>query len=288
MANSTSIRLVALALLTALFCGASFGAEDIPTPTAGAKSVQYKRADANFYAHGDVMKADPGAVILPPTAFAQNGDTYTYTPKKKAPKFIYAEIPNDWVEPITPPDMPASLNIAPDVMQIREPHGDVQVAMPNAPANFAPAADGQPLPNGAVVKTGANSTAAILFGGVDSARLMPNSEAAVQHAVASTSRAAEVDLTTGGVFSKVGTQVGVQGDYQVHTPRGAVLAQGGDFATLLTDDRIDVWVSQGTVDLLQPDGKKVGAATGDGTGPRSSSSAIPRSARARCKPTPLR
>ena len=265
----TSLRcLLALALLPAFLCRAAFGAEDLPTPPAATgKSVQYKRADDKFYARGDVLNANPGALILPPTAFAQNGDTYTYTPTKKAPKILYAEVPNDWIEPITPPDMPASLNIAPDAMQIREPHGDVEVAQPNAPTTFSPAVDGQPLPNGAVVKTGADSTAAILFGGVDSARLMPNSEAAVQQAVASTSRAAEVDLTVGGVFSKVGTQIGVQSDYQVHTPYGTALASGGDFVTYTTTGRVDIWVAQGTVDLLQPDGKKFGSASSSGTGP---------------------
>ena len=266
MANPT-LRSFLVPVLLALALGhAARGAEDIPSPGAATKGAQYKRVDGKFYAHGDILKGDPGAVILPPTALAQNGEIYTYTPKKKAPKFIYAEVPNDWIEPITPPDM-SPLNIAPDAMQVREPHGDVQVAMPSAPTSFSPAADGEPLPNGAVIKTGDNSTAAILFGGVDSARLMPNSEAAVQQAVASTSRAAEVDLTVGGVFSKVGTQVGVQSDYQVHTPYGTALAGGGDFVTLLTNNRIDLWVSAGTVQLLQPDGKKFGAATGDGRGP---------------------
>jgi len=265
MAYHPLLRVFILALIAVALGHAARAAEDIPTPGA-TKGAQYKRADAKFYAHGDVLRADPAAVILPPTAFAQNGEIYTYTPKKKAPKVIYAEVPNDWIEPITPPDM-SSLNIAPNAMQIREPRGDVQVAMPNAPATFAPAADGEPLPNGAVIKTGDNSTAAILFGGVASARLMPNSEAAVQQAVASTSRAEEVDLTVGGVFSKIGTQPGVQSDYQVHTPYGTALAAGGDFVTLLTNNRIDLWVSAGTVELLQPDGKKAGAVTGDGKGP---------------------
>ena len=232
-----------------------------------SKSVEYKRADTNFYARGDVLKSDPAAVILPPTAFAQNGDTYTFAPTKKAPKTVYVEASSDWIEPITPPDMPASLNIAPDAMQIREPQGDVQVAMPNVPTSFSPVTDGMTLPNGAVVKTGTNATAAILFGGVDSARLMPDSEAAVQQTVKPQSRSAEVDLTAGGVFSKVGTQAGVTSEFQVHTPFGTALAQAGDFAAITTSGRTDVWISQGTVELLQPDGKKFGVATSDGTGP---------------------
>ncbi len=264
MAIHSIVRLFVLTLLPVCLGSVAFGAEDVPS---APKSVQYKRADANFYAHGDVTKADPGAVILPPTAFAQNGDTYSYTPKKKAPKTVYIEAPIDWVEPITPPDMPATLNIAPDAMQIREPQGDVQIALPSAPTQFSPAANGMTLPNGAVVKTGANSTAAILFGGVDSARLMPNSEAAVQQTSQADSHSAEVDLTAGGVFSKVGTPVGITNAFQLHTPFGTALSQAGDFAAVTTSGRTDVWVSRGIVELLQPDGKKFGDVTADGTGP---------------------
>jgi len=163
--------------------------------------------------------------------------------------------------------MPASLGVPPDEMQIREPQGDVQAALPSAPANFVPVTDGMTLPNGAVVKTGADGTAAVLFGGVDSARLMPNSEAAVQQTVTAQSRSAEVDLTSGGVFSKVGTQIGVKGDYSVHTPCAAAVAQGGDFVTLATHNRTDVWVAQGTVQLVPVPGsvsKNDLVATSDG------------------------
>ncbi len=235
-------------------------------PPPAPKSADYKRADQQFYPRGDVLRADPGAVILPATAFMQNGDTYTFTPKKKAPKTLYVEAPTDWIEPITPPNMPASLDIPPDQMQIREPQGDVEVALPNAPTSFAPVSDGMTLPDGAVIKTGDNATAAILFGGVDSARLLPHSEAAVQQTVSPTTRTAELDLTAGAVFSKVGTQEGVAGEYQVHTPSGNAVAHGGDFATVLDSGRTDVWVFNGLVAMTAEDGKPAGSATSNGAG----------------------
>lgn len=229
---------------------------------------EYKRADANFYGKGDVVKMHPTAIIIPIGGYTRKGDSYLFAPKKKAPKDMYVETVSDWIEPITPPGA-TSLGIAPDVMQIREPQGDVQVALPSAPANFSPVTDNMTLPDGAVVKTGANGTAAVLFGGVDSARLMPNSEAAVQQTVTAQARSAEVDLTTGGVFSKVGTQVGVKGNYEVHTPQGNASTQGGDFVTLdyvAKTPHTDIWVAQGTVDLVQADGAKVGQVSSDGTG----------------------
>jgi len=253
-------RLILTPLLAAIMTGGVW-AMDAATETV--KTAEYERSDVNFYAKGDVVKAHPSAVIIPVGSFTQKGDSYFFTPKKKAPKDIYVETVNDWIEPITPPGA-TSLGIAPDAMQIREPQGDVQVALPSAPANFTPVTDGMTLPNGAVVKTGANGTAAVLFGGVDSARLMPNSAAAVQQTVTAQSRSAEVDLTTGGVFSKVGTQVGVKGDYAVHTPFGNAVAQGGDFVTIISGSRTDVWIAQGIVELKPPDGNSVLGVKGAG------------------------
>ena len=287
-------RLILLPVLATAALGAVRATED------GSSLVppsEYKQADASFYATSDVLRAHPSAAIISEGKIAQpegvaksilvlwhrsekastanisqagyrQGDSYFLTlPGKKTPKTVYFESVNDWIEPITPPDMPASLGVAPDAMQIREPQGEVQVALPSAPATFAPATDGMTLPNGAVVKTGARGTAAVLFGGVDSARLMPNSAAAVQQTVTDKSRSAEVDLTAGGVFSKVGTQVGVKGKYEVHTPFGNAEAQGGDFATITTANRVDVWIAQGTVSLEEPNSKKAATATSDGTGP---------------------
>lgn len=275
------IRFILLQLLlTATMTGGVWATENgpqlpepIPTvqppPDAAVKPgpSEYKRSDTNFYPKGDIVKSHSSAIIIPIGGYSQKDDSYFFTPKKKAPKEMYVETLNDWIEPITPPDMPASLGVPPDAMQIREPQGDVQIALPSAPANFAQATDGMTIPNGAVVKTGGNGTAAVLFGGVDSARLMPNSEAAMQQTVTAQSRSAEVDLTTGGVFSKVGTQEGVTGEYEVHTPFGNAIAHGTDFVTIISGSRTDVWVAQGTVQLEHPDSKIGDAVASDGTGP---------------------
>jgi len=235
--------------------------------SAAAKPAEYKRADSNFYWKGDVLKAEPTAVIIPAGNYIQKGDSYTIPGHANAPKEVYIQVVNDWVEPITPPDMPASLGVAPDAMQIREPQGDVQVALPSAPANFTKATEGMPIPNGSVIKTGADGTAAVLFGGVNSARLTPNSQAAVQQTVTSQLRSTEVDLTAGAVFSKVGLRPGEKQDYQVHTPFGVAAAKGTDFVSVAMPARTDVWIAQGVVQLNQTDGKLVGTVTSEGTGP---------------------
>ena len=265
-----ALRFILLPIFVAAIGSAAWAMEEGPdvatSKTPNSKSAEYKRSDANYYLKSDILKVNPIAVIIPKGGYTQQDDSYFFTPKIKAPKTLQFEVLNDWIEPITPPDAPPTLSMPPDAMQIREPQGNVRVALPSAPGNFTPVADGMPLVNGAVVKTGANATAAVLFGGVFSARLMPNSAAAVQQTVTATSRVVEVDLTSGGVFSKVGQQVGVKGEYSVHTPFGNAVARGTDFVTITTANRTDVWVAQGTVSLEPPDSKAGQMATSDGTG----------------------
>ena len=262
-------RLILISLLAGAASHGAWAMEGLPEGAKGSiPAAEYKRNDMSLYLKSDVLKVHPTAVIMAAGSYSQKGDSYFITPHIKAPKTLYIEVLNDWVESITPPNMTTALAMPPDEMQIREPQGDVEVALPSAPASFAPVTDGMTIPNGAVVKTGSDGTAAILFGGVDSARLIPNSEAAVQQTVASQSRAAEVDLTTGCVFSKVGTQVGVKGDYEVHTAKAILTAKGTDFVTTATQASTEVWMAQGTVELVPTSGSQTAAetVTADGTG----------------------
>lgn len=278
MATHFPFRFLSLFLLVSFaLCGSVRAMEDpnmeppkpVKPPTYMKRPLgptEYKRVDPSAYPKSELLVLRPDAVIIPQGKYEVRDGAYYFMPKVRAPKELFFETTSDWVEPITPPDMPASLGVPPDQMQIREPQGDVEVALPSAPANFTPATANMTVPNGAVIKTGDNSTAAVLFGGVDSARLMPDSAAAVQQTVTPESRSAEVDLTTGGVFSKVGTQLGVAGTYAVHTPFGNASAQGGDFVTITTGSRTDVWVAAGRVRLDDANDTKVGELTSDGTG----------------------
>jgi biopolymer transport protein ExbD len=234
---------------------------------AWGREAEYKTADQNFYLRASVLKAYPSAVILSPGQYRQQGDSYFITPRHKAPQEIYITVTKDWLEPVTPPNMPASLGIAPDVMQIREPQGDVEVATPDNPTNFVPATEALPIPNGTVVKTGADGTAAVLFGGIDSARLIPGTQALVQQTVTPQLRSTRVDLKAGAVFSKVGLRPGEKQDYQVHTPFGVAAAKGTDFVCVAMPDRTDVWIAQGTVQFDQPDGQTIGTIKADHKSP---------------------
>ncbi|HUB68391.1 MAG TPA: FecR family protein [Candidatus Methylacidiphilales bacterium] len=233
---------------------------------AATPSPEYKRADTNFYWKGDVLKVDPSAVIIPPGGYTRQGDLYFLTGRKHGPKVVYAQVMNDWIEPITPPDV-KSLGIPSDVMEVREPQGDVQVALPSAPAMFVPVQDGMTLANGSVVKTGANGTAAVVFGGVESARFIPNSTGAVQQSLTPGLRSTEIDLTRGAVFSKVGKPLGEKEDYTIKTIYGVAAARGTDFVAVAMPSRTDVWIAEGTVQLNQPSGAMVGRISAEGAGP---------------------
>ena len=227
-------------------------------PVCGEPETQseYRQADTNFYLRGDLYKADPGALILSNDAATNIGGSYLINTRPHPPQFLYLQQTQEWLEPITPPNMPASLNCPSDAMQVREPQGDVQVALPAAPASFHAVRSGMTIPDGAVVRTGDNSSVAVLFGGVDSVRLAPNTQAAVQMKVTAGVRDAEVDIRSGMVFSKVGQRVGEREAYAVHTPFGIASAHGTDYVTIILSRRVDVWVAQGTVELASPDGAK--------------------------------
>jgi hypothetical protein len=225
---------------------------------ADDNTPEYRQADTNFYLKNDVLGADPDAVIVPPDAVTDLGGSFLVTAHRPAP-VVYLQQTRDWIEPITPPSMPTSLNIPTDAMQVREPQGDVQVALPSAPADFRSVEKGMTLPNGSVLKTGDNGSVAVLFGGVDSVRLAPDSQAAVQLAVTPGKRDAEVDIRSGIIFSKVGQRFGEKGSYEVHTPFGTASSHGSDFVTAVLPQRVDVWVAGGTVGLASPGGRKTSA-----------------------------
>ncbi len=222
--------------------------------SAAETQTEYKQADTSYYLRGEVFAADPAAPVIAPEAATNVGGTYLIATRGQAPRYVYLPETHDWIEPITPPSEPASLNIAPTAMQVREPQGTVQVALPTAPADFRDVDPGTPVPNGSTLRTGDSGSVAVLFGGVDSVRLAPNTLATVQMKVAGGLRDVEVDVRGGMVFSKVGARVGERQHYAVHTPFGDATAHGTDYVTVVYPQRTDVWVAQGTVELKAPDG----------------------------------
>ena len=226
----------------------------LPLRAAPPTQSEYKQADSSYYLRSDVFAVDPATSIIAPADATNMGSSYLIATRGRAPQFVYLQDTHDWIEPITPPSEPASLNISPTEMQVREPQGSVQVALPSAPADFHDVERGMTLPDGAVLRTGDSGSVAVLFGGVDSVRLAPNSQAAVQMKFEGGTRDVEVDIRSGMVFSKVGSRPGEKQAYAVHTQFGNATAHGTDYVTVVYPQRVDVCVAQGTVQLTSPGG----------------------------------
>ena len=171
-----------------------------------------------------------------------------------------------WAEPVT-----AGGKNVPEVgsheMKLLAVHGDVSVTSPDG--HKEKGVSGEVVPSGATVDTAASSSAAVLMGGVNSIRLVPNSNVAVSQNVQGSVRHTMIDLKQGAVFSRVGRESGGTQDYEVRTPEGVAAARGTEFLDGLIHVMVDgtsheihvVFVNKGTV-ALSIDGKPVGELKG--------------------------
>ena len=98
-------RLILVSILSATMTNGVWAKE---AAKGAPKEAEYKQSDTNFYLKGNVLKASPSEVIMTSGSYTKKDDSYFITPHKKAPKILYIEVLNDWIEPITPPNMPTS------------------------------------------------------------------------------------------------------------------------------------------------------------------------------------
>lgn len=132
-----------------------------------------------------------------------------------------------WAEPVTPPDGPAP-TCAPDEVRLVEVYGGVTVTLPNGETKTG--VNGMVVPAGSNVVTMPNSSTAIFMGGVNSARMMPETDLTVTQTFDGTHRTDRIDLEKGAVFGRVGKREGEVQDFTIHTPEGV---SSGDCANLL-------------------------------------------------------
>jgi len=141
-----------------------------------------------------------------------------------------------WAEPVTPLHGPAP-HVASNQMMLVEVQGEVTVKSPDGTTTSG--SNGTIVPSGSTVMTSDNSSAAVFMGGINSARFLPGSEAAVSQNLSGGVRKTTVDLHQGTVFSRVGRRAGEIEDYKVHTPQGVAAAHGTEFAvTIVTKNGV--------------------------------------------------
>ena len=151
-----------------------------------------------------------------------------------------------WSEPVTGPD-----GIAPSVglhqMKLVELQGTATVHTPGG--GFEDAANGMIIPSGSVVTTGDDSSVAVFMGGINSVRLLPDSEVAITHHLEGGVRYTVIDLHRGTAFSRIGRRDGETQHYVVQTPEGSALAKGTEIADAYFNGHHYAFIVKGTVGL---------------------------------------
>jgi hypothetical protein len=165
----------------------------------------------------------------------------SYTPAPPASGHLF------WAEPVTGPNGHAPY-VAVNQMKLVEVQGSISVHPPGAQVEDG--SDGQIIPSGSIVSTGDGSSAAIFIGGVDSIRLLPDSEVMVTHHLEGSTRHTIVDLRRGTAFSRVGHRNGETQQYEVRGLGGTALARGTELANSLQNGHFYTFVEKGTVGLF--------------------------------------
>jgi hypothetical protein len=186
----------------------------------------------------DVTSAPMQASILNPT-----------------PVPVAAVPPRLWNEPVTAPGQ-TSLPVLPGEMKLMEVRGDVQVSFSGNPMDFRNATEGMIVPNGVLIKTDGGSTAAVVMGGVDSARLAPGTEAVINSEVDRNVRNSNVDVKKGTIFARVGRRLGETQDFKVHSIYGVAAARGTSYAVKVDSTRMIIFGNDGKVQVDEVGGRK--------------------------------
>lgn len=165
-----------------------------------------------------------------------------------------------WAEPVTPAAPQQLPAIASDEMKLLEVQGGVTLILPNT-SNEVTATNGQVIPNGTEIKTTKNGSVAILLGGVNSTRVLPESDVILNQGLASNKRTTLIDLKGGIVCPNVGRREGETQDFKVKTAGGVAAAQGTVYMVKAEGNLIFVATLVGSVNVTDANGNFIGTST---------------------------
>ncbi len=151
-----------------------------------------------------------------------------------------------WSEPVSTPEgiLPP---VARNEMKFLEVQGAVSVSASDG--SLEKVENGMALASDATIITHDHASVAILMGGVDSVRLLPNTEAKISQRLDGSIRNISIVLNEGTVFSRVGHQANEIENYRVITPQGTATANGTEFADTIKNHRHHLFVARGKVDF---------------------------------------
>jgi hypothetical protein len=211
----------------------------------------------------DVKTLFPGAPILRQDQYVDKGSTVELLSGSSShPEFIWIERSGDWIEPANAIQKSRRLEVNPTEMKLTELDGVVDVTL--ADGSSMKGTEGMVVPEGATLRTSTSGTAAVILGGVSSVRLIGGTEVSVSQQVGEGNlRNTTINLTKGGVFSRVGQRLSETQSFKVKTPFGIAAAKGTDYVTIALPQRMDVWIAQGTVQVEDNKGTIVGTVSGE-------------------------
>jgi hypothetical protein len=223
----------------------------VPTPeTPVAANEPANTSDPSEAVDGRISDHAPlpmqanDASQMPFTATATPGpSTVSVVGTEAAPKqhALY------WSEPITPPSGVAP-KVGSDEMKLVEVSGPVSVTIPGNESRDGHV--GMIIPSGSTVSTSGSSSAAIFMGGVNSVRLLPDTDVEVTQQVSGSLRKTVIALHQGSIFNRVGHHDGETQSYQVETPEGVAVAKGTEFADSLANGHHFTFVVKGVVAMI--------------------------------------
>jgi hypothetical protein len=152
-----------------------------------------------------------------------------------------------WAEPITSPDG-SRPQVGSAQMKLIELKGAVSITPPGGTSENA--TDGMIVPSGSTIHTESGSAVALFMGGVNSIRMMPDTEVQVTQELVGSTRKTVVALRAGTIFNRVGHQAGEVQNYQVESQEGVAVAKGTEFADSIANGHHYVFVVKGVVATL--------------------------------------
>ncbi len=213
-------------------------------PSVAANQPANVQTEGTPSVHAPLPTQADDASQMPFTSTATPGpSTVSVVGSETAPKqhTLY------WSEPITPPNGQAP-QVASNEMKLIEVKGDISVAAPGGSSQTG--ANEMIVPSGSTISTAGGGSAALFMGGVNSIRLLPNTEVQVTQQLDGSVRKTVIDLHKGTVFSRVGHRDGERQDYRVASAQGVSMAKGTEFADSLANGHHYVFVVKGIVATL--------------------------------------
>ncbi|MEM6601403.1 MAG: FecR domain-containing protein [Verrucomicrobiota bacterium] len=227
----------------------------------GEVAIYQPEKDFTAYLEKDVRVLEEKPVILRPGQYLKSGDLYMVdAAAAQGHDHIYLELIVDWIEPL-------NLAARRDEVRIAALLGSATAVLPGATTADPPVSlkIGQRLSVGSKITVGSQGCVGLDIGATHAICLTPGSVATIRRENISGTDKIKIDLETGAVFSHVNLKKNPT-DFQVVTPLAISAARGTDFVTVALPDVTDVWIQEGTVELLEPDGTSVGTVRSENGG----------------------